>query len=70
MSKSKAAIVIYARLEGLGWRRGSVIISRNGQAKTGYMRVSKKEYRIAPGLGHLAQSRTLEREQGADLLCG
>jgi hypothetical protein len=47
MSKSKAAIVIYARLEGLGWRRGSVIISRNGQAKTGYMRVSKKEYRIA-----------------------
>jgi len=44
----KASLVRYARVEGKGWRRGSIITSRNGRVKNDFMRIGGREYSIDP----------------------
>ncbi len=42
----KASLVRYARVEGKGWRRGSIITSRNGRVKNDAMLMGGREYSI------------------------
>ena len=44
----RASLVRYAKIEGLGWRRGSIVSSRNGRTKPDAMLYAGKEYSI-PG---------------------
>lgn len=41
-----ASLVRYAKIDGLGWRRGSIVSSKNGRVKPDAMLCAGKEYRI------------------------
>src|SRR5579859_992389 len=44
MARNKAAIVQYAHIDGIGWRRGPVVIAKNGKVKPGFMVYNQVEY--------------------------
>lgn len=44
----KASLVRYARIEGKGWRRGSILTSRNGRVKNDVLVIGGREYSIDP----------------------
>ena len=46
-----ASLVRYAKIENLGWRRGSVVSSKNGRVKPDAIIYAGKEYRI-PATSH------------------
>lgn len=46
-----ASLVRYAKIENLGWRRGSIVSSKNGRVKPDAMMYDRKEYRI-PASSH------------------
>jgi len=46
-TNTKASLVRYARIEGIGWRRGSIVTSKNGRVKPNAMLYANKEYLIA-----------------------
>lgn len=47
-SNAKAALIRYAKVDGLGWRRGTIITSKNGRVKQDALRIAEKEYPISP----------------------
>jgi integrase len=47
-----ASLVRYAKMDGLGWRRGSIISSKNGRVKPDAMLYAGKEYRIPADSGY------------------
>jgi hypothetical protein len=44
MANRTNSLVISARIDGLGWRRGSILNSKNGRVKDGYMIYNGVEY--------------------------
>ena len=44
-----ASLVRYAKVDGFGWLRGSLIQSKNGRVKDGYMLVNAVEHHAPDG---------------------